>query len=65
VLVDLTPTVTGPTPDWAAAGALAQSQVEPEEDIHATAEYRRHLVGVLTQRAGRAAMAHAQEAARV
>ena len=51
VLVDLTDAVAGSAvdaADWAAAGALAQAQVEPEEDIHATADYRRHLVGVLT-----------------
>jgi carbon-monoxide dehydrogenase medium subunit len=55
VLVDLTATAG----DWAAAGALAASTVEPEADIHASADYRRHLVDVLTQRAGTAAVAHA------
>jgi aerobic carbon-monoxide dehydrogenase medium subunit len=62
VLVDLTEAVAGSSPDWNAASALAQARVDPEEDIHATAEYRRHLVGVLTERAGRAAVAHAGEA---
>ena len=64
VLVDLTDAVAGArhdAADWAAAGALAQARVDPEEDIHATAEYRRHLVGVLTARAGRSAVAHALE----
>lgn len=62
VLVELTDAVGGAAhdkADWAAAGTLAQARVEPEEDIHATAEYRRHLVGVLTARAGRAAAEHA------
>jgi aerobic carbon-monoxide dehydrogenase medium subunit len=58
VLVDLTDPVS--TLDWAAAGALAQASVEPEQDIHATADYRRHLVAVLTERAGRAALEHAR-----
>jgi aerobic carbon-monoxide dehydrogenase medium subunit len=62
VRVDLTDAVLGQqveTADWAAAGALAAGAVEPEDDIHATAAYRRHLVGALTARAARAA---AQEA---
>jgi carbon-monoxide dehydrogenase medium subunit len=62
LLVDLTDAVAGSTMDWAAAGALAMSHVEPDEDIHATAEYRRHLVGVLTQRAGAMALTRAREA---
>ena len=45
--------------DWAAAGRLAAAAVDPEDDIHATAAYRRHLAGVLTARAARAAAAHA------
>jgi aerobic carbon-monoxide dehydrogenase medium subunit len=45
--------------DWAAAGRLAAAAVDPEDDIHATAAYRRHLAGVLTARAARAAVAHA------
>ena len=63
VLVDLTDAVAGSTVDWTAAGALAQSHVEPEDDIHATADYRRHLVGVLTERAGALAFNRAKEAA--
>jgi carbon-monoxide dehydrogenase medium subunit len=62
VLVDLTDAVGGQPPDaadWASAGTLARSAVDPEEDIHASADYRRHLVSVLTGRAGRAAVAHA------
>jgi carbon-monoxide dehydrogenase medium subunit len=62
VLVDLTDAVIGQphdTVDWTAAGALAVTRVSPDADIHATAEYRRELVRVLTTRAGRAAVAHA------
>jgi carbon-monoxide dehydrogenase medium subunit len=56
VLVDLTDAVAGQmfdAADWAAAGALAAGAVEPEDDIHATGAYRRHLVGVLVARAAR------------
>jgi carbon-monoxide dehydrogenase medium subunit len=47
------------TCDWAAAAAYATDQVDPESDIHAGAEYRRHLVGVLTERVLRVAAANA------
>jgi len=55
VLVDLADAVAGrpfDAVDWGAAAALVRGQVEPEDDIHATAAYRRHLAGVLTARAG-------------
>jgi carbon-monoxide dehydrogenase medium subunit len=45
--------------DWPSVGALASAGVEPGDDIHATAAYRRHLVGVLTARAGRLAVSRA------
>jgi carbon-monoxide dehydrogenase medium subunit len=61
LLVDLTDAVAGSTVDWAAAGRAAQSVVEPDDDIHATADYRRHLVGVLTARAGALALTRAKE----
>jgi len=53
-VLDLTAAVHGAEPgsaDWAAAGDLAAGQVDPEGDIHATADYRRQLVRVLTGRA--------------
>lgn len=67
VVLDLTDTVAGAAPteaDWAAAGRSARDQTDPEADIHASADYRTHLVGVLTERALReAAMAAAGAAA--
>jgi len=36
--------------DWASAAALAREHVDPDSDIHASASYRRMLVGVLTAR---------------
>jgi aerobic carbon-monoxide dehydrogenase medium subunit len=59
VLVDLTPAVMGRPVEgrpadaagWGAAGALAAGAVAAEDDIHATAAYRRQLVRVLTTRA--------------
>lgn len=45
--------------DWAGAAATAVTELDPEDDIHATAEYRRHLAGVLTERALQAAAQHA------
>ncbi|GAA2100574.1 FAD binding domain-containing protein [Actinomadura alba] len=47
--------------DWAAVAAHAESLVDPETDIHAGADYRRHLAGVLTERVLRAAAANALE----
>lgn len=46
---------------FAAAGRLVGAAVDPEPDIHATAEYRRHLAEALTVRALRAAASHAVE----
>jgi carbon-monoxide dehydrogenase medium subunit len=62
LVVDLMPAVGGSLPgsaDWAAAGALAAAGCDPEPDIHATAAYRKHLVGVLVARAGASAAAAA------
>jgi carbon-monoxide dehydrogenase medium subunit len=50
---DLTDAVVGQpadSADWAAAGALARTLLDPDTDIHASADYRRLLVGVLTER---------------
>jgi carbon-monoxide dehydrogenase medium subunit len=63
---DLTDAVAGSpasSADWAAAGSLAQTLVDPDSDIHATADYRRHLVGVLTARVASSAAAEAMERA--
>jgi CO/xanthine dehydrogenase FAD-binding subunit len=67
VLVDLSPAVSGLVPgsaplngrDWAAASDLVRSTIDPDEDIHATAAYRRHLTGVLTARSLQAAWSRA------
>lgn len=62
VVLDLTEPLAGATydaGDWVGAGELARSRTEPDADIHASADYRRHLVGVLTQRALREAAARA------
>ncbi|MBO0866953.1 MAG: FAD binding domain-containing protein [Micromonosporaceae bacterium] len=58
VLVELTEAVAGrpvDAVDWDRAGTLAAGAVAPEDDIHATAAYRRQLVRVLSARAGAAA----------
>ncbi|MDQ1615939.1 MAG: aerobic carbon-monoxide dehydrogenase medium subunit [Actinomycetota bacterium] len=54
LVLDLTEPVRGatvPDADWTACAAVAAEQTEPEPDIHASADYRRHLVLVLTARA--------------
>lgn len=62
VVLDLTPACAGAagTADFTEAGRLAMSQLRPGGDIHATAAYRRHLAGVLTERALDEALAHAR-----
>jgi aerobic carbon-monoxide dehydrogenase medium subunit len=49
------------TADWAGAGRAAAARTEPEPDIHATADYRRHLAAVLTTRALQRAADDARE----
>jgi aerobic carbon-monoxide dehydrogenase medium subunit len=61
---DLTDAVAGAPvekADWAAAGALARTLVDPDGDLHASADYRRLLVGVLTERTLADAAAEAAE----
>ena len=53
VPVDLTDALGGQphdAADWAAAGRLAATAVDPDDDIHATAAYRARLVRILTAR---------------
>ena len=59
---DLTEAVAGSpvdAADWTAAAALARGKVDPDPDLHASADYRRLLVGVLTERALASAAAEA------
>lgn len=55
VVVDLTDVVTG----GGDPGEAALASLEPAADIHATADYRAHLVAVLTRRVVAAAIADA------
>jgi len=60
---DLTAAVAGKqssSADWGAAAELAGTLVDPEGDLHASADYRRRLVGVLTERALPVAAAEAR-----
>jgi carbon-monoxide dehydrogenase medium subunit len=53
-VLDLTEAISGREPesiDWSIVDDLVQGHVHPEADIHATADYRRALVGELTRRA--------------
>lgn len=63
VVVDVTGVcgAQGESADWRGAAAAVRDGTEPEGDIHASADYRRHLLGVLAERALTEA---AQEAAR-
>ncbi|PZG12563.1 FAD binding domain-containing protein [Nonomuraea aridisoli] len=54
VVVDVGEACAGRAPEeagWAGAAALVRDAAQPEDDIHASAAYRRHLVGVLAERA--------------
>ena len=61
-MLDLTDVLAGQATaaaDWSAAAEAVAAHVEPEADIHATADYRRMLVGVLTRRVLRQAAENA------
>ncbi|MER5423579.1 FAD binding domain-containing protein [Streptosporangium roseum] len=65
VLVDVTEACGHRPPasaDWASAARAVQDRIGPEADIHATADYRRHLTGVLAQQALRDAAREALDA---
>jgi aerobic carbon-monoxide dehydrogenase medium subunit len=65
-VLDLTEAVAGAPADsraLPAAATMARELIRPEGDIHATAEYRRHLAGVLTERALLEAVADARNSA--
>lgn len=47
--------------DVDALSAHVRDRVEPESDLHATADFRRHLAGVLTRRAARVSAVRAKE----
>lgn len=64
VLVDLGAAVTGAGFDADAVRDLLDERIEPEDDIHATAAYRRHLAHVLTARALEDARTRARDARR-
>jgi carbon-monoxide dehydrogenase medium subunit len=57
LVVDLTEAIAGRSfdSDLSDVARCARAAVDPEPDIHASADYRRHLVGVLTARAVRSA----------
>lgn len=66
-VLDLTEAVSGQEPasiDWACVDDLVQEHVDPEADIHASADYRRALVGELTRRAFAGASIDDQEVTR-
>jgi len=44
-----------------AAGEKAREAADPSNDVHASADFRRHLVGVLTERALKQAAARAAQ----
>jgi carbon-monoxide dehydrogenase medium subunit len=63
-VLDLSDVLAGSTPedgDWAKAAELARDHVDPDADIHASAQYRRMLVGVLTARVLAEAASNAAE----
>lgn len=68
VVVELTEQLAGRPHDALDAGQAARDAVDhtdPTDDIHATAAYRRHLAGVLTERALAAAAVNATDTGKV
>lgn len=66
LVIDLTGVLHGAAAadlDTRPAVAVVDERVEPETDVHASADYRRHLAGVLTTRALREAVEAAEERA--
>jgi carbon-monoxide dehydrogenase medium subunit len=63
LVLDLTAACAGQPAGFAAAAEQAMAELDPEPDIHATADYRRHLAGVLTRRTLLEALADARERA--
>ncbi len=66
VRVEVGPTCRGQAhdaTDFTDAVALARDQIDPWDDIHASGEYRRHLAGVLLDRALRQATVRATQGA--
>ena len=63
-VLDLSEAVAGAAADatsFSAAASMARERLEPQSDIHATADYRRQLASVLTERALAEALAEARE----
>jgi len=60
ITVDVTAEVAAG--EWKAAAQAVRERTEPEDDIHATAAYRHHLVGVLAEQALREAAREAAHA---
>jgi hypothetical protein len=61
VVVDIGPALAdGGDAGWATVYDLVASSLDPTDDIHATADYRRHLAATLTVRAVDRARARAR-----
>lgn len=65
VVVELTPALAGADADDTALYDLVAGALDPTDDIHATADYRRHLAATLTVRGVAAARARTRTATEV